>query len=134
VSKSTLELINDRERAAIELAEQTRAQISELTERLAALEQQIAHAAIARAVILSLPGDEVEAAARPSTPMELAYQEILAALGDAREPLRARDLCRLLDLPLAPKHIESARYKLKRLVSKGLVTEKEPGLFTRTQA
>jgi hypothetical protein len=56
--------------------------------------------------------------------MELAYQQILAALGDAQEPLRARDLCRLLDLPLVPKHIESARYKLKRLVSKGLVTEK----------
>jgi epoxyqueuosine reductase QueG len=47
VSKSTLEQIADRERAAIELAERTRAQISELTERLTALEQQIAHAAIA---------------------------------------------------------------------------------------
>jgi hypothetical protein len=58
-----------------------------------------------------------------------AYQHILAALGDAGTPRRARDLCRALDLGIEPKHVEGMRFKLKRLVGHGLVTETEPGLF-----
>ena len=45
-------------------------------------------------------------------------------------PLRARDLCLALDLPILPKNTESIRSKLKRLVSRGILTETQPGLFT----
>ncbi|MGW0673046.1 hypothetical protein [Streptomyces sp. NPDC002746] len=59
-----------------------------------------------------------------------AYQHILAALGDAGTPRRARDLCRALDLGIEPKHIKGLRSKLKHLVGHhGLVAETEPGLF-----
>jgi hypothetical protein len=36
-----------------------------------------------------------------------------------------------LDLPIAAKHTENIRSKLKRLVSRGILTETEPGLFTQ---
>jgi hypothetical protein len=44
--------------------------------------------------------------------------------------MRARDLCQVLDLPILPKNTESIRCKLKRLVSRGILIEPEPGLFT----
>ncbi|MFI1161918.1 hypothetical protein [Streptomyces sioyaensis] len=34
-------------------------------------------------------------------------------------------------LALLPKHTEGIRSKLKRLVSRGILTEIEPGLFAR---
>ena len=46
-------------------------------------------------------------------------------------PLRARDLCVALDLPIVPKNTENIRSKLKRLVSRGILVETEPGLFTQ---
>jgi hypothetical protein len=36
-----------------------------------------------------------------------------------------------LDLPVAAKNTENIRSKLKRLVSRGILTETEPGLFTQ---
>ena len=57
------------------------------------------------------------------------YQHILTALTAADQPARAKDLCQALDTGLEPKHIEGMRSKLKRLVSLGLITETEPGLF-----
>jgi hypothetical protein len=51
---------------------------------------------------------------------------------DARDrPLRARDLCQALDLPIVSKNTENIRAKLKRLVSRGVLIETEPGLFTQ---
>ena len=55
----------------------------------------------------------------------------MTAFADLRRPLRARDLCVALDLPIAPKNTENIRSKLKRLVSRGILTETEPGLFTQ---
>jgi len=43
---------------------------------------------------------------------------------------RARDLCQALDLPIVPKNTENIRSKLKRLASRGILAETEPGLFT----
>ncbi|MGQ4379685.1 hypothetical protein ACN6K9_002793 [Streptomyces sp. SAS_267] len=52
--------------------------------------------------------------------MRLSRREILAAFAEMRQPMRARDLCQVLDLDLdldiIPKNIESTRHKLKRLV------------------
>ncbi|GAA1948227.1 hypothetical protein GCM10009837_87320 [Streptomyces durmitorensis] len=49
----------------------------------------------------------------------------------AGHPLRARDLCGALDLPTIPKNTEGIRSKLKRLVTRGVLTEPEPGLFAQ---
>jgi len=48
--------------------------------------------------------------------------------------MRARDLCQALDLPILPKNTEGIRSKLKRLVSRGIPIEPEPGLFARPDA
>ncbi|MFJ8794363.1 hypothetical protein [Streptomyces sp. NPDC102462] len=63
-------------------------------------------------------------------PEHPAYQQILAALADADGPMRARDICEVLDLPILPKNTEGIRSKLKRLVTRGTLTEPEP-LFTQ---
>jgi hypothetical protein len=36
-----------------------------------------------------------------------------------------------LDLPIVSKNTENIRSKLKRLVSRGILAETEPGLFTQ---
>jgi hypothetical protein len=55
----------------------------------------------------------------------------MTAFADLRRPLRARDLCIALDLPIAAKNTEGIRSKLKQLVSRGILAETEPGLFTQ---
>lgn len=55
----------------------------------------------------------------------------MAVFDYENRPLRARDLCLALDLPVLPKHVEGARAKLKRLVSLGFFDETDPGLFTQ---
>jgi hypothetical protein len=40
-------------------------------------------------------------------------------------------LCMALNLPVAAKHVEDTRGKLKRLVSLGFLNETEPGLFAQ---
>ena len=60
-----------------------------------------------------------------------ACQQILTAFADLRRPLRARDLCVALDLPVVSKNTENIRSKLKRLVSRGVLVETEPGLFAQ---
>jgi hypothetical protein len=44
---------------------------------------------------------------------------------------RARDLCEALDLPIVRTNTENIRAKLKRLVSRDILIETEPGLFTQ---
>ena len=56
------------------------------------------------------------------------YQQILAVFAGTARPMRARDLCQALDLPIAPKNTENIRSKLKRLASRGILIETEPGL------
>jgi hypothetical protein len=62
-------------------------------------------------------------------PHSAPYQQIMRVFEHERRPLRARDLCLALDLPVMPKHVEGNRAKLKRLVSLGFLDETEPGLF-----
>ncbi|WP_239092087.1 hypothetical protein [Streptomyces sp. SID14478] len=62
-----------------------------------------------------------------------AYQQILTAFTDAGRPMRARDLCEALDLPILPKNTEGIRSKLKCLVTGSILAEPEPGLFTQTR-
>ncbi|MFF9512489.1 hypothetical protein ACF1BU_38140 [Streptomyces sp. NPDC014724] len=53
---------------------------------------------------------------------------------DAGRPMRARDLCQALDLPILPKNTEGICSKLKRLASRGILIEAEPGLFAHPDA
>jgi hypothetical protein len=127
-----LDKIDAREQALAREAEQARTQIDDLAARLRELDEAIDHLQITRKTLLSLagePGTE-PAEAPPVLPGHPLYQQILAVFADAGRPMRARDLCQALDLPIVPKNTENIRAKLKRLASRGILAETEPGLFT----
>ncbi len=58
-----------------------------------------------------------------------AYRDLLEVLVDAGRPLRARQLAVLLGLPAEAAKVEGLRSKLKRLVTRGWLTEDSPGMF-----
>ncbi|WP_406141731.1 hypothetical protein [Streptomyces sp. NBC_01089] len=126
---STLEKITEREQAMAAEADRTRTEMEQLASCLGDLQGQLADLTTARKVVLALELGRGGTTRSPSLPDNPACQHILAALGDAGTPRRVRDLCRALDLGIEPKHIEGMRFKLKRLVGHGLVTETVPGLF-----
>jgi len=131
-----LDRIDAREQALAREAGQAQAQIDELTARLRELGEAISDLQVTRKTLIALAGQDEEAAAEPAGPSLVlpdhpAYQQILDAFADLRRPLRARDLCQALDLPVAAKNTENIRSKLKRLVSRGILVETEPGLFTQ---
>jgi chromosome segregation ATPase len=128
-----LDRIDAREQALARDAEETQARIDELAARLRDLEQEISDLQVTRKTLLSLAArddGQPAAEAAPALPEHPAYQQIMDAFADLRRPLRARDLCIALDLPIVAKNTEGIRSKLKRLVSRGILTETEPGLFT----
>ena len=132
-----LERIDAREQALTRKAEEAQARISELTARLRDLQHEVSDLQVTRKTLLSLAGaDDGQPAPEPAGPAPAlpehpAYQQILNTFADLRRPLRARDLCLALDLPIAAKNTEGIRSKLKRLVSRGILVETEPGLFTQ---
>jgi len=132
-SRGLLDKIDAREAALTCEAEQTRARIDELTARLRELDEAIDHLRITRKTLLALAdaGDTESAAPPPALPDHPAYQQILTVFADTDRPLRARDLRQALDLPIVGKNTENIRSKLKRLVSRGILIETEPGLFTQ---
>ncbi|WP_405974727.1 hypothetical protein OG496_43115 [Streptomyces sp. NBC_00988] len=130
-----LDHIETRERELGEQEGQLRDRIEEITRQLGEIEVESENLRITRKTLLTLPlpspADEPD---RPDIPGHPAYQQILTALADAGRPMRARDLCQALDLPILPKNTEGIRAKLKRLVSRGILTEPETGLFARPDA
>jgi hypothetical protein len=132
-----LDKIDAREQALTREAGDAQAQIDELTARLRELNEAISDLQVTRKTLISLAGhDDGQPAAQPDGPSPAlpghpAYQQILDAFADLRRPLRARDLCQALDLPIVAKNTENIRSKLKRLASRGILTETEPGLFTQ---
>lgn len=130
-----LDKIDAREQALTSQLEQTQADIDALTVRLGELSEAIEQLRITRKTLLSLT-DHDEPGPEPATPAPVlpghpAYQQILTIFADQGRPLRARDLCQALDLPTVAKNTENIRAKLKRLVSRGILLETEPGLFTQ---
>ena len=128
-----LDKIEAREQALAREAGQARTMMDDLAARVRELDEAIDHLQITRKTLLSLagePGTE-PAEAPPVLPGHPLYQQILAAFTDTARPMRARDLCQALDLPIAPKNTENIRSKLKRLASRGILIEAEPGLFTQ---
>ncbi|MCY0924406.1 hypothetical protein OS965_41065 [Streptomyces sp. H27-G5] len=68
-------------------------------------------------------------------PEHPAYQQILTVLADTGGPMRARDICEALDLPILPKNTEGIRSKLKRLVrARAITTSLDSGVSCRLVA
>ncbi|YCK40808.1 hypothetical protein ACNF49_44160 [Actinomadura sp. ATCC 39365] len=127
-----LDRIDAREHSLTCQIEQTQAEIDTLTARLGELSEQVEHLRISRKTLLSLAEeDPAPAELPPMVPDHPAYQQILAAFGEADGSLRARDVALAMDLPLSQNNIQNVRAKLKRLASRGILVETEPGLFTQ---
>jgi hypothetical protein len=117
----------------IELRERQLAeQAGELAARLREVEAEREALQITAKTVRAMTADlDLEQPPASVLPDGAAYQQIMAVFDQERRPLRARDLCLTLDLPVLPKHVEGTRAKLKRLVSLGFLDETEPGLFTQ---
>ncbi|WP_214111423.1 hypothetical protein [Acrocarpospora catenulata] len=130
-----LDRIDAREQALTCQIEQTQAEIDTLTARLSELSEAIEHLRISRKTLIALaeevPAPVEPAAPPPTVPEHPAYQQILTVFGGAGGCLRARDLAMAMDLPLTQNDIQNVRAKLKRLASRGILVETEPGLFTQ---
>ena len=132
-----LDRIDAREQALARKAEQAQAAIDEAAARLRELRQEISDLQVTRKTLIALAGQDdeppaAEAAPAPDLPEPPAYRQILDAFAELHRPLRARDLCTALDLPITAKNTEGIRSKLKRLVSRSILVETEPGLFTQS--
>ncbi|MFG1967664.1 hypothetical protein [Nonomuraea sp. NPDC049028] len=129
-----LDRLDAREQALTCQIEQTQAEIDTLTARLGELSEQVEHLRISRKTLISL-SEEGPTPAKPDTPPagfdHPAYQQILTVFAQTGGSLRARDLALAMDLPLTPNDIQNVRAKLKRLASRGILVETEPGLFTQ---
>jgi polyhydroxyalkanoate synthesis regulator phasin len=123
-----LEMITAREAVAGLAADQLREQISSLAQQLTVLETELTDLATTRVTLLRLGGDTGDGQSVETMPGNPSYQQILAVF-TAEHPLRAKDICRALGVGTTANHTESLRAKLKRLVTRGVLTEDQPGLF-----
>ncbi|MYT29293.1 hypothetical protein GTY73_10770 [Streptomyces sp. SID8354] len=108
-----------------------RDQITRLTEQLAAAEQTLKRLETTQETILELAAED---GTPPPEPLSTGYHEILALFEQTGAGLRAREVSRALGLGPEPRHTENTRAKLKRLVTRNILTEPEPGLFTLAKA
>lgn len=122
-----LGLITERETAARRNADQIRAQITTLTSELTRIDAELADLATTRSTLRALAAAEFTA--DDPTVISSAYQQILAVLGASGAAMRAKDICLALDIEPLPKHVEGTRAKLKRMVSRHVLIENEPGMF-----
>jgi hypothetical protein len=127
--RELLEKIEARQAAARDEADRLREEIAHLTDRLAATERVLDRLQITRETVLEIAGDDD----RTSDLLPSAYRQILSLFENTDEGLHAKDVCRALGLGTEPRHTEGTRAKLKRLVSRGVLDEPQPGLFTMPQ-
>jgi len=128
-----LDALGIQEDAARSIAEDLSVQIAELQNRLQETEAHLEHLEITRKTVTALADRLPVGADSPDLPEHPDYSRILAVFHDATGPLKARDVCQALGHAPLPKNIEGARAKLKRLVKLNILTETEPGNFTRKQ-
>ncbi|MGK4584941.1 hypothetical protein [Kitasatospora sp. HPMI-4] len=128
--RERLDEVEARQLLVRETAEQLREQIARLTEQLAAAEGTLKRLEITRETLAELAAEN---GIQPPEPLPPGYREILAAIEKAEDGLRAKDVCQALRLGTEPKRTESTRAKLKRLVTRGILTEPEPGQFALTK-
>ncbi|GAB2991519.1 hypothetical protein GCM10023080_066590 [Streptomyces pseudoechinosporeus] len=125
-----LDKIEARQQLVRETAGQLREQIALLTEQLAAAERTLERLDITRETMLELAAED---GIEPPEPLPPGYREVLTAFEQAGHGLRAKEVCEILGIGTEPRHTESIRAKLKRLVDRDILTEPEPGLFAFTQ-
>jgi hypothetical protein len=123
--------LEEREREITAQADQTREQITQLTAQLDELGRAAEEVRITRKTLLELPDPGPPAPQALKLPDHPAYQQIMAVFTAGGHPLRARQVCEAMDLPVAPNNINNVRLKLKRLANRGILTETEQGLFTQ---
>ncbi|MCW3820567.1 hypothetical protein ONA91_39665 [Micromonospora sp. DR5-3] len=122
-----LDLIAEREAAAGQAADRLRQQITTLTAELARIDSELADLTTTRTTLQALAAAEFTA--EDPTIASAPYQQILAVLHAAPTGMRAKDICIAVSVEPSPKHAEGARARLKRLVSRQILTETEPGIF-----
>ncbi|MCX5206678.1 hypothetical protein OG897_35405 [Streptomyces sp. NBC_00237] len=125
--RELLAQIDERQAAGREEAARLREQIAQLGEQLAAVEHRLERLEVTRETVLEIAEDSDSGGLEP---LPSAYRQILALFEDDEHGLRAKDICEALGTGTENRHVEGARAKLKRLVSRGILTEPEPGLFT----
>ena len=125
-----LDLITERETTATQTADRLREQITALTTDLARIESELAALTTTRTTLRALTAAEFTA--DDPTIASAPYQQILDVLTTAPTGMRAKAICLALDIEPSPKHVESTRAKLKRMVNRHVLTEDEPGVFTLT--
>ena len=156
---SLIDELQRREAAARAEAEELRGQITQLTERLAGVEDRLSRLVITRETVdevLSEAGPEASTAAMDGTVpsrsgylpaagvlavprwragleasvLPQAYRDLLEVAEDAGRPLRAGQIAAAAGLSTDKAKVEGLRSKLKRLVERGwLAEEAGPGLF-----
>jgi len=123
-----LDLITAREATASQAAGRLREQITALTADLTRIEGELAALTTTRTTLNALTAAEF--IADDPTIASAPYQQILDVLTTAPAGMRAKTICIALDVEPSPNHVESTRAKLKRMVSRNILTEDEPGVFT----
>ncbi len=127
---SILDLITDRETVVTATVAALRDQITALTGQLTDLEAELTELTITRKTLLRLT-DQADASATTDPIVASGpYQKILTVFATATAGVRAKDVCLALGTGTAANDIESMRAKLKRLVTRQVLVETEPGLFT----
>ncbi|MET8149097.1 hypothetical protein ACIBSW_39585 [Actinoplanes sp. NPDC049668] len=129
--ETILGLITEREAAAAATVDRLREQIALLSTELTRIDRELADLATTRTTLRSLAATEFTA--DDPTVISSAYQQILAVLGTANAGMRAKDICLALGIEPLPKHVEGTRAKLKRLVTREIAVETQPGIFTLIQ-
>lgn len=124
-----LDKLVESEQAIRIQAESLRVQIEKLAGQVVGLEAVLDDLAAVRKGLLGREGDETGGDG-PAIPAENpVYRHILTGLAAARAPVRAKDLCRTLDLGAEPNEVEGMRSLLERLVARGVIIQAEPELF-----
>ncbi|MBW4702047.1 hypothetical protein [Micromonospora sp. RL09-050-HVF-A] len=123
-----LDLIAEREATARQAADRLREQITTLTTELTRVEGELADLKTTRTTLRALAAAEFTA--DDPTIASAPYQQILEVLTTAPTGMRAKGICLALGVEPSPKHVEGARAKLKRMVTRQVLTEDEPGVFT----
>ncbi|MCG5215521.1 hypothetical protein [Streptosporangium sp. KLBMP 9127] len=130
VPDELLRHLGGREHDARAQVDRLRTEIAELSDRLEDAQQLVSRLQLTRQTLLEIAGRQHEQnQSGTEEPLPPAYQEVLAVFTRTDGGLRAKDLCRALNIGDQPRHIESMRAKLKRLVGRDILTEPEPGLF-----
>ncbi|MFD4949811.1 hypothetical protein ACFWNT_46935 [Streptomyces sp. NPDC058409] len=123
--------LEEREGELTAQAETMREQITQLTAQLDELGRAAEEVRVTRKTLMELPEPQPPAPPTPKLPDHPAYRQIMAVFTAADHPLRARQVCEAMDLPVASNNINNVRLKLKRLTDRGILAETEPGLFTQ---